>query len=252
MKVLVMSTPQQFPLDPKSEHFDTTEIPRVNVNSNSPNTQQNTGSPVDPASSNPAPPVTPAAPHPSAQYAPPLLAAPAPGYYPYSIPPQKSGNGAKITAIVLGVILALVLIGGLTYFLAGDKIRAMFGGSGTQPSQIVQTVVVTPNQGTGGGAVASRPTRENFPVSVTPVNSAAINGAPAGNFQKIFKSGPTSDSFALQVGSDFQQHYNRTGSTSASLTVYSSVTGRYYNMNCQDRGSYVHCTGGNNANVYIS
>src|SRR5699024_7111756 len=62
----------------------------------------------------------------------------------------------------------------------------------------------------------------------------------------------TSDAFARQVHSAFVNNYESTGRTFGSITAYSPVTQMYYSMDCRDRGSYVVCTGGNNAVVYIS
>ena len=212
--------------DPFSNDFTTTEIPRIPENL--------------PKGSIPPPAFDSAA----------LAPLPAPGY-----PPQRQQrSSATIIAIILAVILFFLIAGMIVYFIAGDAIKSAVGGKDAeQPSQVIQTVIVSPdaNKDSGSGS-ATRPTRENFPISVVPVNTPAINNAPAGNFQKIFKSGPTSDTFAYSVAESFLSNYYATGNTSASLTVYSAVTGQNYYMTCTDRGSYVHCTGGNNANVYIS
>lgn len=173
----------------------------------------------------------------------------------YAPPPPQQRSTAVIVATVLAVLLFILVSGIVVYAVAGNSIKNALGGNAAdQPAQVTQTVVVSPEEKATGskGGSNSRPTRENFPTYVVPVNAAAISNAPAGKFQKIFKSGPTSDSFALQVGADFLSNYYATGSTSTSMSVYSSVTGYSYYMTCIDRGSYVHCTGGNNANVYIS
>ena len=173
----------------------------------------------------------------------------------YAPPPPQQRSTAVIIATVLAVLLFLLVSGIVVYAVAGNSIKTALGGNDAeQPVEVTQTVVVSPEEEASSSKATSnsRPTRENFPTYVTPVNAAAINNQPAGKFQKIFKSGPTSDSFALQVGADFLSNYHATGSTSTSMMVYSSFTGYSYYMTCTDRGSYVHCTGGNNANVYIS
>lgn len=223
-----MSTSQPGPFN---QDFNTSEIPRVPENV-----------PQTPISPPPqdifnAASLTPMQPH---NYAP---------------PPRQQRSTAVIVATVLAVLLFILVSGIVVYAVAGNSIKNALGGNAAdQPAPVTQTVVVSPEEKATGskGGSNSRPTRENFPVSVVPVNAAAISNAPAGNFQKIFKSGPTSDSFALQVGADFLSNYYSTGSTSTSMSVYSTVTGYSYYMTCIDRGSYVHCTGGNNANVYIS
>ena len=43
-----------------------------------------------------------------------------------------------------------------------------------------------------------------------------------------------------------------TAQRSATVYAWSPVTQQSYAMNCRETGSYITCTGGNNAVVYIS
>ncbi len=167
---------------------------------------------------------------------------------------QPKSNTGKIIALILIIFLAPVvllagcmLVTGYTFVDAVNSELRSAGFSFEDTESAVETVTVMETPAAG-----ERPTEENFPIPVTPVNSAAINDEPAGKFTKYFKSGPTSDPFATAVGDQFRINYNATGKTSDELQVFSPVTNQSYTMQCVDRHSYVHCTGGNNANVYIS
>ncbi|WP_052844785.1 hypothetical protein [Corynebacterium mustelae] len=167
---------------------------------------------------------------------------------------QPKSSAGKIIAVILIIVLApLALLAGCMLF-AGytivDTVNSELKSAGfsyNDTEGAVETVTVLETPGAN-----NRPTEENFPIAVTPVNSAAINDEPAGKFTKYFKSGATSDPFATAVGDQFRINHNATGKTSDELQVFSPVTNQTYTMQCIDQHSYVHCTGGNNAHVYIS
>ena len=50
----------------------------------------------------------------------------------------------------------------------------------------------------------------------------------------------------------WRANYDSTGELTATVTAYSPVTGASYSMRCNDNGSYIACTGGNNAVVYVA
>lgn len=100
---------------------------------------------------------------------------------------------------------------------------------------------------------AARPSRVSLPGNAFAANSSARTGTPDGDFNNVYTgSSVTSQEFARQVRSAFSDFYNDTGETSGNITAYSPVTGLYYSLSCQDNGSFITCTGGNNAIVYIS
>lgn len=179
--------------------------------------------------------------------------------------------------IVVGVIVVLAVAGGVAawFFLTNP-------GSSSSSSTIPNTVVVdqdgnvitesdpdpepaspttdspapltSPEDPAPAEQPVARPAVADLPPAAMPLNAAAFNNEPAGNLNNVYKSGPTSDQFALDVrdayvraylGGD-PQDYNHV------VQVYSNATGLTYSMSCVDKGSYVHCTGGNDANVYIA
>lgn len=99
---------------------------------------------------------------------------------------------------------------------------------------------------------AARPTDPDLPEAASPVNSAARSGRSAGSFSQVWSSGATSDDFAQVVRQEWWKAYQETGQTDQTVRAYSPATQRSYEMTCRDTGEYIHCTGGNNANVYIA
>jgi hypothetical protein len=106
-------------------------------------------------------------------------------------------------------------------------------------------------------ANGARPKEADLPAGSEPVNAAARNDEPAGNFNNIYKSPQvgdsyTSDDFAEAVRDAFVDAYLEDKEIDHVLDVYSDAARRSIEMTCRDAGSYVHCSGGNNANVYIA
>ena len=183
---------------------------------------------------------------------------PQPQYqYQYGQPAQSRSWMWVLLAIALAVIIATV---GVAAWLFG-----WFGGGGTQASGPVtstytSTVQVAPGQQADApGTTRTTEPRERergdrpVPSGSIPANSAARDNAPTGDFNSVWRGTTvTSEPFANAVRDAFVRNYNDTGDTDATLSVFSSVTGQTYTMTCRDNGSYVTCTGGNNAVVHIS
>lgn len=91
-----------------------------------------------------------------------------------------------------------------------------------------------------------------IPGGARAVNAPALNGEDPGSYSNVYLSGPTSDDFAMNVHEAYLNSYRNTGQKSGHVNAYSPATGRSYDMTCNDEGSYVHCTGGDGAHVYIS
>ncbi|MFC6317247.1 flagellar basal body-associated FliL family protein [Corynebacterium gerontici] len=175
-------------------------------------------------------------------------------YAPAYQEPRKSN--APWIALVIVLVLALIA-GGVVLYM-----RSQNATDSTAAEQDPVTVVTT--VGPDGAEQESnkeqstkqstkqRPARPMLPSNAVAVSSGAKAGRQSGNLDNVWKSGPTSDSFALAVAKDFSDQYRTNGNTSPTLNVYSPVTGQTYQMSCSDNGQYVHCTGGNNANVYIA
>ncbi|WP_448854635.1 hypothetical protein [Corynebacterium frankenforstense] len=172
-----------------------------------------------------------------------------------------TGKGRDRTFVVLcsvaGVLLVAVLALVLWLFVFstdGDDPETGAAGN-TLSSQSASESASSPSTAASSSSSseeAGRPTDAKVPSDAWAVNEAAKNNEPSGDFNNVYASGPTSEPFALTVRDAFVDAYLDNGRTDQTIDVHSSVTGRSYTMNCKDNGSYVHCTGGNNANVYIS
>jgi hypothetical protein len=176
-------------------------------------------------------------------------------------PPERKAGGILL---ILIPVLIIVLVAALLVWKWDD----LFGSSEGSDSAAAPTITSqAPATGESGEQTsedapsetssAARPDRADLPSGAEPVNAAARNNDPTGNFNSVYKSPPvggayTSDDFALAVRDAFVEAYLDNRETDQTLDVRSPVTGDSYWMTCTDEGSYVHCAGGNNANVYIA
>jgi hypothetical protein len=190
--------------------------------------------------------------------------------YPPQQEPQKSGGVGKVLAIVIPVLVVIALILALVWQwdnLFGSDDDNGSGGAGQS------TVQPAPGNGQGSGQGngqnngqggdqpqgQARPTTANLPGGSVPANDAARNGEPTGQFNAVWVSPPngssyTSEDFGVAVRDAFVNDYLADPARAVDRTVNatSPTNGQSYTMSCRDQGSYVHCTGGNNANVYIA
>ena len=104
-----------------------------------------------------------------------------------------------------------------------------------------------------------RPSAISLPSSASEIDSSGPRASARSvssddrEFSHVYTgTSVTSDAFARQVHSAFLDFYESTGETSGAVSAYSPVTQLNYSMDCRDNGSYITCTGGNNAVVYIS
>lgn len=179
---------------------------------------------------------------------------------PFQGQPGQSGGtgGGRTGVVVIVVVLVVLLVAGLGV-LAATRWDSLFGG-GSATAPVTTTVVVpadngssdAPQQTSSQSADRGRPTSASLPAGVTPVNDAARNGAPTGNFNSVWLSGPTTEGFAVVVRDAYVTAYMADRKTDQSVVAVSPTTRQSYTMTCRDTGSYIHCTGGNNANVYIA
>lgn len=105
----------------------------------------------------------------------------------------------------------------------------------------------------------SRPSAISLPRSASEIDTSDSRGSARSvtsddrEFSDVYTgTSVTSDAFARAVHSAFLDFYESTGETSGAVSAYSPVTQLNYSMDCRDNGSYITCTGGNNAVVYIS
>lgn len=180
-------------------------------------------------------------------------------------PQGPQGSGAGRILLVVIPLLIIVLVAALLVWKWDD----IFGGGGddsaqspTISQQTEQTSASSPSSASSSSAPPTtssrnRPDRAELPAGAEPVNAAARANEPTGDFNSVYKSPLsgdtyTSDEFAEAVRDAFVEAYLDNRETDQDLNVTSPVNGTSYRMSCTDQGSYVHCSGGNNANVYIA
>ena len=197
------------------------------------------------------------------------------GYAPQGYPeqPEEKSSGRNILIIVLVVLALLAAAGFAAFWFTGKP-----GGGKSSEQTTVSSAEGTDAPGSEeenadagrddrdedanredddedtDDEAGSRPKNPNLPGYATPVNSSARGSNPGGDLNSVWKSGPTSDSFALAVRDAYVDAYLNGDEDDFNHVVeaYSDVTGTSYTMTCRDNGQYVHCTGGNDANVYIA
>lgn len=174
-------------------------------------------------------------------------------------PRRKNSDRGIIIALVIAIIAVLLAV------LAFGWSQGWFGSSSdddaaqSSSQQTSQSGEASSSASSSSSAPsstsesASRPKNPSLPSGAMPVNEAAQNNQPAGDFNNVYRGTQiTSEAFALATRDAFVDNYIATKNTNAALTVYSPVTGQTYSMSCQDNKQYVTCTGGNDAVVYIS
>lgn len=168
------------------------------------------------------------------------------------------GNGMGI-ALVIVVVLLVIALGVLLATQWNNIFGTSADGEDATATPVTTTVVVPGGSGEDStstprttSASRARPTSAALPGGVAAVNSAALNGEPTGNFNSIWLSGPTTAGFAENVRNAYVNAYRVDRKTNQTVSASSPTTGLTYTMTCVDQGSYIHCTGGNNANVYIA
>lgn len=182
-----------------------------------------------------------------------------------SPPPKKPRTGA-VVGVIIGILLIIVVAGGVLAWVLGWFERS----GGSAQSTVVEVVTETaapdpegqpapggePQEAPSEGAApesAARPEYPDLPPAAVAANAAAGSGSSAGDFEKAYTgSQVTSAPFAAEVAAVYRDHYHRTDELNGVIEARSPVTGETYSMSCRDNGSYVTCTGGNNAVVYIS
>lgn len=174
-------------------------------------------------------------------------------------PPKKPRTGA-VVAVIIGILLIIVAAGGVLAWALGWFERS----GGSAQSTVVEVVTETAAPDSEGQPApgpepqeapepAARPEYPDLPAAAVAANAAAGSGSSAGDFEKAYTgSQVTSAPFAAEVAAVYRDHYQRTGQLNGVIQARSPVTGENYSMSCRDNGSYVTCTGGNNAVVYIS
>lgn len=175
---------------------------------------------------------------------------------------RRGSSGPMLALLIVLLVVLLAAIGGLAWWYFGNRgddpeAAATATSATSTPAEPARTTPEDPTHTSTATSTASedkaRPSEADLPSGVQPANEAARVGEVAGDFNSVYLSGPTSESFAQAVRDAYVRAYLDDNETDQDLDdVYSPVTGEHYSVTCRDQGSYVHCTGGNNANVYIA
>lgn len=158
---------------------------------------------------------------------------------------QSSSSGLGVVAAVLGTVLVLLIAVGAGYFVYSQR-----SGSGSVSNPAPQAGVANAPAEQAPAAPNAADRAANFSV---PGSWRACGGSGSAGDLNLYYAGTsvTSCPFAGAVRDALVDHYTSTGSLNGAVTAYSTVTGRSYVMSCSDNGTYVTCTGGNNAVVHV-
>lgn len=151
----------------------------------------------------------------------------------------KQSNTALIVVSTVAVMLALALLGFLSYYF-------LSGGKHTDSTAAMTSVSAEP-------APASKSTVTTTVDAPPPAKKEQPSAKCDYSTWDVTDPEVTTPGFAKNVFSDFKAACRNEGTPNVTLVdVYSPRTQKYYTMTCRDRGDQVVCTGGRNAAVYIS
>ncbi len=167
-----------------------------------------------------------------------------PAERPYTVPPpvgpaRANFSGARGVMILLGLLVLAAIVGGALWF----------SGGGTPSAPSATTAGTSPSAGTsskGGGSASASPTAPKTP-SGTPIDAfPPADSTLCGSSTTVAVNSTTSCEFALNVAGAIPA----TASGTFTVTATSPVTQKEYQMSCV-KGTYIVCTGGVNAIVYV-
>lgn len=176
-------------------------------------------------------------------------------------PPRKRNNSTLILSILV-IILSLLLLAAVAYFFfttrsnndaqqANPTSSAAGPAESKDPSSAGSSTESTESESSSEPSESKR--AEDFRVPSS-WNKCSGSGAPGDlnlTYAEDYGGNTTSCPFASNVRDAFVDHYRKTDQLSGTVEATSPTTGETYTMSCRDNGTYVTCTGGNNARVYI-
>lgn len=177
--------------------------------------------------------------------------------YQAAYPQPKPESRAPLLLIPLALVL-LVGAGVAAFGWYQGWFGPVMGQPASAPQTVTSTYVVDPEEDAPAAAepADARPAtgsdREapQLPAGARPVNGAG--SSPAGSFENVYRGTEvTSEEFATVVAWEYRRNREFNGEPDQVVGAWSPVTGRTYEMTCDDNGSFVTCTGGNNAVVYL-
>lgn len=150
-----------------------------------------------------------------------------------------------VLALVVVVIVALLV---QVFLLMPKGSSSSASSSQGSTTQVIVTEWVEPSS--EEPIVPEQPSTVEQATVVVPAGPALPSYASSVG-DNVYTSGPTSNAFAHEVARQWRSDYGSSHTGDGSVRAYSPVTGSTYTMNCTNYQTYVHCQGGNNANVYI-
>jgi len=174
-----------------------------------------------------------------------------PPYQPTYQPAYAQSKPSRAPLLLIPLALLLLLAAGV--FAYGWN-AGWFSSVTSQsaPQTVTSTYVVAPEEDAPAAAEPADPREASpqLPGAARPVTGAG--SAPAGDFENVYRGTEvTSEAFANSVAQEYRRARAMNGEEDLVISAYSPVTGQTYRMTCDDNGSFVTCTGGNNAVVYL-
>lgn len=165
-----------------------------------------------------------------------------------------------LLGLAAGALVVIVLISVVTIALrisashnTSPGIAASTAVLSTRPAPSTPPQPVT--NGTGQSARTRATEASTRAPSSVPNTALLVDGvrAPAGaDYTKAYVNGPTSAEFGRNVLEKYGPIARGQGESTVELDVHSPVTGKNYRMTCTNGGKIVSCTGGNNAQVFLT
>lgn len=175
-------------------------------------------------------------------------------------PPRR--NTSTIVLSILVIILSLLLLAAAAYFFFGDRSRSdapstnrtnSAGGAGESAGPETSRAEDETTESETSTKPSESKRAEDFEVPGS-WNKCAGSGA-AGDlnltYAEDYGGNTTTCGFATNVRDAFVDYYRKTDKLNGTVEATSPTTGQTYTMSCHDNGTYVTCSGGNNARVHI-
>lgn len=179
-----------------------------------------------------------------------------PGPGPHNQPPKKK-NTSTIVLSVLVILLSVLLLAAAAYFFFGNDSKNDAQQNSASSSTAGTNAATESGSENGASESPSEPSEskraEGFKVPGT-WNKCSGSGAPGDlnlTYAEDYGGNRTTCPFAINVRDAFVEHYRKTDQLNGTIETTSPTTGLSYTMSCSDNGTYVTCTGGSNARVYI-
>ncbi|WJZ03509.1 hypothetical protein [Corynebacterium freiburgense] len=171
--------------------------------------------------------------------------------------PKKQNNGVVVFLVTMVFLLAMFSGGAALYIYSQQhrpqEMAQSTAESASESDDLDESRADNPAEEFGSQLQAlDRPKDPNLPPEAVPVNVAAKQNLPAGNLFNVYKSGSTSDQFAVDVQYEYVSTYTEPAAGDHLVLVFDSQQDDYVELHCQDYSSYVKCVAPGNRYVYIA